>query len=499
MTAACDRALVVAGLLRQARGDRPTRSPSACARRCRAATRRRMVADVPLGAFLSGGIDSSAVVAAMAEAVTEPVQDVLDRLRRRGLRRAAARAPDRRALRDRAPRARSSRPTRWRCCPKIVRHYGEPFADSSAIPSFYLAELHAPARHRRAQRRRWRRDLRRLHALRRQRARRRGSTACRSRCGARCRRGGRALPAGGTCPAAANRARRLAGALALDPRPRYARYVSVVRARAARARSTRAGFARRTSTPRRGRACSPGRGRQLAAPTSSTACSRSTSTPTSPATCHEDRHRDDGLRARGALAAARPRADGARRVDPRRAEGPRREKKWILREALRGWLPDEILDRPKRGFCVPFGDWLRGDLRGMSHDVLLDPGRSTAAARAARARGLIDRHAAGADDDAQRIWALLMLELWHRDVAVATRRRAGGVGPYPARHAGRPRGGSGGAAASRPAMPRRRLPPRGPGPRRTRRGRRRRRPPRRSAARGSRKAPASSAGTCAWP
>ena len=36
-------------------------------------------------------------------------------------------------------------------------------------------------------------------------------------------------------------------------------------------------------------------------------------------------------------------------------------------------------------------------------------------------RGLIERHRAGADGDAQRIWALLMLELWHRDVAVATR------------------------------------------------------------------------------
>ena len=43
-----------------------------------------------------------------------------------------------------------------------------------------------------------------------------------------------------------------------------------------------------------------------------------------------------------------------------------REKKWILREALRDWLPDEILDRPKQGFSVPVGDWFRDELRDLA-------------------------------------------------------------------------------------------------------------------------------------
>ena len=92
------------------------------------------------------------------------------------------------------------------------------------------------------------------------------------------------------------------------------------------------------------------------------------------------------------------------------------EKKWILREALRGWLPDDILDRPKQGFSVPLSSWLRTDLRSWAREVLLD--RETLDRGYFEPRAvtrLLDRHAAGADDDDKRIWALLMLELWHRE------------------------------------------------------------------------------------
>ena len=67
-----------------------------------------------------------------------------------------------------------------------------------------------------------------------------------------------------------------------------------------------------------------------------------------------------------------------------------------LRDALRGWLPDEILDRPKQGFEVPIADWFRGDLRELRPRVLLDPRRGTAAACSARGgvRELLDRHGA---------------------------------------------------------------------------------------------------------
>ena len=51
----------------------------------------------------------------------------------------------------------------------------------------------------------------------------------------------------------------------------------------------------------------------------------------------------------------------------------RGEKKWILRQALRGTVPDEILDGPKTGFGVPAGFWLREKLRPMLQEVVLDP------------------------------------------------------------------------------------------------------------------------------
>ena len=106
----------------------------------RNATRLRLISDVPLGAFLSGGIDSSTVVALMAQRWRPPDQDVLDRLRRRGVQRAAVCARQvARALSAPTITSSSSGPTRAAILPKLVWHYNEPYADSSAIPTYYLA------------------------------------------------------------------------------------------------------------------------------------------------------------------------------------------------------------------------------------------------------------------------------------------------------------------------------------------------------------------------
>ena len=78
-----------------------------------------------------------------------------------------------------------------------------------------------------------------------------------------------------------------------------------------------------------------------------------------------------------------------------------------LKEAARGWVPDEILDAPKRGFRLPIHDWLRGDLRDYARDVLLDP---AAIARGHFNRAYVERllseHAASQADHSQGIWTL---------------------------------------------------------------------------------------------
>ena len=69
----------------------------------------------------------------------------------------------------------------------------------------------------------------------------------------------------------------------------------------------------------------------------------------------------------------------------------------------------------KRGFSVPLASWFAGELRDLPREILLDPatlGRGYF--REPVVRGLIDDHVAGRRDSANKIWALIQLELWLR-------------------------------------------------------------------------------------
>ena len=106
------------------------------------ATRIRLVSERPVGAFLSGGVDSSAVVAAMARSQrSEQVQAPSASASRTGVfdEREYARAVARRYDTDHHELVVT--PNRPGLVAALAWHFDEPFADSSAIPSFYLARL----------------------------------------------------------------------------------------------------------------------------------------------------------------------------------------------------------------------------------------------------------------------------------------------------------------------------------------------------------------------
>lgn len=88
--------------------------------------------------------------------------------------------------------------------------------------------------------------------------------------------------------------------------------------------------------------------------------------------------------------------------------------KHLLRAAVREELPPGIADRPKKGFGVPLGAWLRGPLRALLEDVLAE--RRVAAAGLVdpvRVRALVADHVDGRRDHRKILFALLVLHLWH--------------------------------------------------------------------------------------
>lgn len=89
--------------------------------------------------------------------------------------------------------------------------------------------------------------------------------------------------------------------------------------------------------------------------------------------------------------------------------------KWVLKEVARKRLPAEVVDRPKLGFKVPLDKWFRGGLRDMAFDSLTGPSSFVGSTfdRTAVTRLLRD-HSLGERNEQPRIWALLSLEVWHQ-------------------------------------------------------------------------------------
>jgi asparagine synthase (glutamine-hydrolysing) len=93
-----------------------------------------------------------------------------------------------------------------------------------------------------------------------------------------------------------------------------------------------------------------------------------------------------------------------------------RVKKYILKKAFNGLIPKEILEREKTGFGVPVSKWFRHELKDYITDILLSS-RSLERGyfKPDAVRALLSEHISGKIDHSTRLWALLMLDLWHRE------------------------------------------------------------------------------------
>jgi asparagine synthase (glutamine-hydrolysing) len=91
-----------------------------------------------------------------------------------------------------------------------------------------------------------------------------------------------------------------------------------------------------------------------------------------------------------------------------------RRGKVALRRAFADLLPREIAARGKTGFGVPLGAWFRGPLRELAEDLLLGGASARGRFRPEVVRRLLDEHARGKRDHGHRLWCLLVLELWER-------------------------------------------------------------------------------------
>lgn len=100
----------------------------------------------------------------------------------------------------------------------------------------------------------------------------------------------------------------------------------------------------------------------------------------------------------------------------RRGRGKR-----ILLEAFGDLLPTSIQRRGKMGFGVPLDHWFRHELRDFARDILLDPvARNRGYFRPEAVRRLFEEHESGRADRSHRLWALLFFEMWHRTWLDAT-------------------------------------------------------------------------------
>jgi asparagine synthase (glutamine-hydrolysing) len=380
------------------------------------AVRMRLISDVPLGAFLSGGIDSSIVVGLMASLSAQPVKTFSI-----GFQEAAYSELDhaRRVARlwgtDHYEEVVT--PDALGVLPTLVRHYGEPYADSSAIPTYYVSQIA-------------RREV--TVAL-------NGDGGDESFAGYDRYRGNAIAARLSHVPGSAVGARLLSRVLpdSADPKNplRRARRFLEVANEAMPTRYARwAGYF--AESEKEAMYVGPMRdllrGRRpvlwmeglFAATDAVDPVDAAMAVDVSSYLPYDLLVKVDITSMANSLEARSPFLDHhvmeyAARL-PANLKLHRGQGKHLLRQAFPDLLPDENVNRPKMGFGVPVGEWFRGPLRELLQDSLLgdDSRTSSYLDRAAVAR-LVSDHLARRADGTSRLWSLLMLEQWHRQIVEA--------------------------------------------------------------------------------
>lgn len=379
------------------------------------AVRLRMISDVPIGVFLSGGLDSSTVVAFMARHSTRPVRTFavgfnerhLDELRYARMVAEAFGTQHEELVVDVKDAD---------VLPRLLRHVGEPFADSSILPTYHVARITSPHvkvaltgdggdelflgydRYRAAAV---------AHAL-----GGRGAFLAPAT-----RRLVRTLPVAHPARRALEKASRFADGLALSADARYLRWTGyftgpLATIRGAGLEASGAGFAQKLAL------CAMGQPNGI-----------------SPAERHALADLELGLP--GDLLVKMDIATMAASLESRAplldhelaefaASLPASYKisathsKILLREAMKDILPPAILERGKSGFVAPVATWLRGEMGDMFMDLVPSGGAVAQGWISGEvASALYAEHRAGRADRTRHLFSLLALELWWREVARA--------------------------------------------------------------------------------
>ncbi len=89
--------------------------------------------------------------------------------------------------------------------------------------------------------------------------------------------------------------------------------------------------------------------------------------------------------------------------------------KWLLRQVLKKHVPEDMFERPKQGFSVPIADWLRGDLKDWAEDLLNERTlRDQGFFRYMDIRKMWSEHQKGRGNHAQKLWTVLMFQSWYK-------------------------------------------------------------------------------------